>query len=184
MKCPSCGYENLPGVDQCEKCMASLSESYMQSGMKSKMRRMIMEETVWNAIDQGQKPVVLNASDTVEASLRAFQERKQSCLLVVEGEKLVGIVTYRDILLKVAGKYKDPKRVKISQIMTERPVTLKKDDKVAVAINRMSIAGIRHIPIVDDTERPVGWISIKAVLRHLSRQGLAAASGPASGAGA
>ena len=176
MKCPSCGHENQSGVDHCHNCMASLFHSYMPPGAKGKLRRMIMEETVWNAIDQGQKPIILGVSDTVEKAIRAFQEHQQSCLLIVENGKLAGIVTYRDILMKVAGKYKDFKRIKVSQIMTARPMTLKKDDTVAVAINGMSIGGFRHIPIVDVENHPIGWISIKAVLRHLSKSGLAAAS--------
>ena len=178
MKCPSCGHINYPGRDSCEKCMSSLSETYIPLTHRGRFRRMIMEETVWNAIDLGQKPIILKESELVETAVRAFQEHQQSCLLIVdETEQLVGVVTYRDILMKVANKYKDVKRVRISQIMTQRPIALNKDDTVAVAINRMSIAGIRHIPIVDDRNRPVGWISIKAVLRHLSKKGLAVASG-------
>ena len=177
MKCPSCGYINIQGVEHCEKCMVSLSESYIQPTGKGKFRRMIMEETVWNAIDQGQKPVILNLTDSIEKTIKAFQEFQQSCLLVVdESGKLAGVVTYRDILRKVAGVIKDFKKVPVSKIMTPRPITLKKDNTVAVAINRMAVAGIRHIPIVDDENHPVGWISVKAVLRHLSKKSLAAAS--------
>ncbi len=178
MKCPSCGHLNYPGADQCEKCTASLSESYIPAATRGRFRRMIMEETVWNAIDLGQKPIILKESELVETAVKAFQEHQQSCLLIVdETGQLTGVVTYRDVLMKVAFKYKDLKRVKISQIMTQRPIALNQGDTVAVAINRMSIAGIRHIPIIDDRSRPVAWISIKAVLRHLSKKGLAAASG-------
>ncbi|MBI4431062.1 MAG: CBS domain-containing protein [Candidatus Omnitrophica bacterium] len=177
MKCRSCGHLNYPGADQCEKCTASLSDAYLPPPPKGKIRKMIMEETVWNAIDQGQKPVILPETESVEKAIKAFQEYQHSCLLIVnETGELAGVVTYRDISQKVALKFKDLKRVKISQIMTQRPVTLKRDDTVAVAINRMSIAGIRHIPIVDDENKPIGWISIKAVLRHLSKKSLAATS--------
>ena len=177
MKCPSCGHLNYPGADQCDKCMASLSEAYMPVAGRGKFRKMIMEETVWNAIDLGQRPIILKESETVETAIKAFQEHQQSCLLIVDDSgTLVGIVTYRDILLKVALQYKDLKRVRIAQVMKAQPIALKKDDTVAVAINRMSVAGIRHTPIIDENNRPIGWISIKAVLRHLSKKGLAAAS--------
>ncbi len=178
MKCPSCGHLNYPGADQCEKCSASLSEIYIPPTHRGRFGRMIMEETVWKAIDLGQKPIILKESESVETAIKAFQEHQQSCLLIVdETGQLTGVVTYRDALMKVALKYKDLKRVKISQVMTQRPISLNQGDTVAVAINRMSIAGIRHIPIIDDRNRPVGWISIKAVLRHLSKKGLAAVSG-------
>jgi len=177
MRCPSCGHENFPGADQCEACSQSLIQKPAMPSSKEVLRRTIMTETVWSAINK-EKPVVLNMKDSVEKAVRAFQEHKQSCLLITDRNgKLAGIVSYRDILVKVAGRDKDFTKLTIDKIMTSRPETLREDDTVALAINKMSIGGFRHIPLVSDDGKPVGWISVKAVLRHLSAKSLTATSG-------
>ena len=104
MKCPACGYLNLPGADHCDQCMRSLMDANLPQPTKEKLQRMIMTEPVFNVIKKAD-PVVLKPSDSVKTAITTFQSVPQDCLLIVENEKLVGILTYRDILLKVAGFY-------------------------------------------------------------------------------
>ena len=88
-------------------------------------------------------------------------------VLVVESEILVGIVTERDILMKVADQVEDSSKVKIQDIMTSEPLSLQSSDMIAYAMNNMHIGGYRHIPIVDENNKPVSIISIKDVMKFI-----------------
>ena len=72
------------------------------------------------------------------------------------------------MVLKALGTKKDLKDIPVSAIMTANPESLSSDDSVAYAVNRMSIGGYRHIPILKDG-KPTGMISIRDVMRYLSK---------------
>jgi CBS domain-containing protein len=52
--------------------------------------------------------------------------------------------------------------------MTRNPVTLPADSAVAFALNRMVVEGFRHIPLVDDDNRPVAEVSMRNLIEYLS----------------
>ena len=60
------------------------------------------------------------------------------CLLVVDGDRLVGIVTYQDAILKLGRKRS---RHRVERLMTPDPVVLRHDDTTAVALNKMAVGG-------------------------------------------
>ena len=86
-------------------------------------------------------------------------------LLVCDGERLVGIFTDRDAVVKAAGRRLDSFDVR--DFMTPDPVVLRADETLAVAINKMAVGGFRHIPIVEG-DRPVGLVAARDVFRHLA----------------
>jgi CBS domain-containing protein len=94
-----------------------------------------------------------------------MHDKAIDCVLVVEGERLVGIFTDRDAVLKVAGTKTGGQP--ISSVMTHDPVVLRHDETIAVAINKMAVGGFRHIPIVEDG-RPTGVVSARDVFHHLA----------------
>ena len=83
---------------------------------------------------------------------------------MTEGDRLVGIFTDRDAVLKVAGLERQARP--IATLMTRDPVVLRHDETIAVAINKMAVGGFRHIPIVEDG-RPTGVVTARDVFRHL-----------------
>src|SRR2546430_16487635 len=89
---------------------------------------------------------------------------RSDCLLVTDSDRLVGIFTERDAVLKVAGVKLDAFDVR--DFMTRDPVVLRHDDTIAVAINKMAVGGFRHIPIVEDG-RPIGVVAARDVFRHI-----------------
>jgi CBS domain-containing protein len=74
-------------------------------------------------------------------------------------KNLVGIVTDRDLALKVVAEGLDPKQTKIEEIMTTGVQTCGPDDDVSNVLKLMEQHHIRRIPIVDDKERLVGIIA-------------------------
>ena len=105
---------------------------------------------------------------TVGEVLRKMVDERIGCVMVLDKGKLAGIFSERDALMKLntdAAKFlKRP----ISQFMTPDPVTLETNDKIAYALHKMNIGGYRHIPVID-RGRPVGMVSVRDMLRHITR---------------
>jgi CBS domain-containing protein len=72
---------------------------------------------------------------------------------------LVGIVTDRDLALKVVGEGRDPKTTKVDDVMTRKLVTCHADDNVENAMKAMAQYQLRRIPVVDENMKLVGIIS-------------------------
>jgi CBS domain-containing protein len=83
-------------------------------------------------------------------------------LPVYAHHRLVGIVTERDVIAALA-EGADPAAARVSDYMTEGPVTVAPDDDLALATRRMAELGVRHLPVVDG-HRLVGVLSIRDLL--------------------
>ena len=110
------------------------------------------------------RPVALPPSATVEDVVGTMREHRIGCVLVVDADRLLGIITERDILLKVgAGQLGLPVR----EFMTADPEVLHPDDPIVYALNKMSVGGFRHVPLVDEARRPVGIVSVKDIVDYI-----------------
>ncbi|HVF26159.1 MAG TPA: CBS domain-containing protein [Anaerolineales bacterium] len=76
-----------------------------------------------------------------------------------DGKRLVGIVTDRDLAIKVVGEGRDPKSTRVEDVMTDSLVTCRADDDVENAMRAMAQNQLRRIPVVDDSGQLVGIIS-------------------------
>lgn len=118
----------------------------------------------------GGEAVSMPADGSVGDAIRAMQERRIGSVLVVDGTRLVGIVTERDVLMKVAGKEVSALEGPVEGIMTRAPETLRAEDSLIFLMNKMHVGGFRHVPIVDEEGTPQHVISLRAVLGHLIDQ--------------
>jgi len=81
---------------------------------------------------------------------------------IIENEqtkKLVGIVTDRDLALKIVAEGRDAKSTKAEEVMTRKVVTCRGEDDVQKALDSMSEHQLRRIPVVDNDHRIVGIIA-------------------------
>jgi len=111
--------------------------------------------------------VCMSPSDSVRTAIERMNEGRVGCVLVEDDHRLVGIFTERDVLTKVVGSALDIDRTTLSQVMTVDPESLSPDDRVTFALNRMSVGGFRHIPLVDEDGRPVGVVSMRNVVDYM-----------------
>ena len=93
-----------------------------------------------------------------------MQEHRVGCVVVEDGGRLVGILTERDALLKLAGRPLEG--IAVRDVMTPDPVVLRVDDTIAVAIHKMAVGGFRHIPLVRDG-RVTAIVSARDLSHHL-----------------
>jgi CBS domain-containing protein len=108
-------------------------------------------------------PFMVSPDDSVVAAVDSMNAHRIGCVLVQKDGKLVGILTERDLLRKVI--FRDGNRAwKVEAVMTRHPATLPESASVAYALNKMSVDGYRHIPIVDDAGQAVGLVSVKDII--------------------
>ncbi len=113
-------------------------------------------------------PVTVPLDATLQEAVKKLQEKHIGCVLVVgEDGKLAGIFTERDLLTKIVGRPVDLARAQVADHMTVEPETLRADDKVAWALNKMQLGGFRHVPIVDAGGRPIGVVSVKDIVEFI-----------------
>ncbi len=111
-------------------------------------------------------PRTIDAAATAAAAVAAMREWGTGCLLVTGSGRVVGIFTERDLLTRLLapGRSLDvPMRV----CMTADPVTVSPKDSVRTAVKRMQKGGYRHLPVVDESGRPVGVLSARRVVHYL-----------------
>ncbi|TMQ32469.1 MAG: CBS domain-containing protein [Planctomycetota bacterium] len=111
-------------------------------------------------------PLRMGPTQTVAEAVRLMRQEKVGCLLVCEGEKLVGILTERDLMRRVlaAGK---PLTSALAECMTPHPVVVDRKEPVGAVIRRMEEGGYRHLPVVDEGGHVVGILSVKRIVHYL-----------------
>ena len=110
------------------------------------------------------KPLIIDLGTSLRHVLDKMQDSKSNCILTLENEKLGGILTERDILLKVTGKGYDLDLTTIDEFITPKPVSVTSDDPVAYALNKMYVGGFRNVPVVNDELYPIGIVSISDII--------------------
>lgn len=113
------------------------------------------------------KPIVLNSGRSVHEAVDLMQKKQHGCVLIVKDGKLAGILTERDVLMKAIGSGKDMTKMKVDEIMTPDPEAFEADDSVAFILNAMSVGGYRHVPIVDEHNKPIAVVSIRDIVTFL-----------------
>lgn len=101
----------------------------------------------------------VNREDTVERAAQMMKEYNVGSIPVVSENKIVGIVTDRDIVLRAAAEGENIERQQVKDIMTSNPVVGKPDMDVHEAASLMSDRQIRRLPIVDK-DNLVGMVSL------------------------
>ena len=167
IQCPSCGHQNIEGDDRCAQCLHTLHQVMIPPKKKDTIQSVMMTAPISDLVT-GKDLLMASPDDSIQKIVKIFQEQKKNCVLVYKKKKMVGILSNRDILWKVAGKHKDLSKVKVEQVMTPNPEFVKPDDPIAFAVNKMAMGGFRHVPVLNEDGTPLSIILIKDVLGHLA----------------
>ena len=119
-------------------------------------------------------PEVVNTSVLITVDLGAsardaagaMATHRVSAVLVMDGKRLKGIVTERDITWRVVAAGLSAHETRVEGIMTPEPATLGPDAPAQAAIDLMRMQGFRHLPIVDD-DRVVAMVSMRDLYEAL-----------------
>jgi CBS domain-containing protein len=106
--------------------------------------------------------VFCTPGDTVSKVAQLMKREDIGPVLIVDNEQsktLVGIVTDRDLAIKVVGEGRDPQNTRVEDVMTRKLITCHADDNVENALKAMAQYQLRRIPVVGENMKLVGIIS-------------------------
>jgi CBS domain-containing protein len=166
MICPNCGFDNLPGNDECSRCQQTLTP-LDQPAAQNRVERSLMEDPV--RVLKPNRPVTIKPHTTVREALRVMLDQNLGALLVIdESNNLLGIFSERDLLKRVAALPDPHADLYVRDFMTANPETVTLDDSLAFALHKMDGGGYRHLPVLHEG-KPSGVISVRDMLRHITR---------------
>jgi CBS domain-containing protein len=105
------------------------------------------------------EPVSLSSGQNVADAARAMRDKGIGDVLVMDDGQLKGMVTDRDIVVRVVADGRDPESTPLSEACSPDLVTVAPDDNADTAMQRMRERSVRRVPVVKDG-RPVGVLSI------------------------
>lgn len=116
-----------------------------------------------NEVMDRRKFVCASGDITVGLAARLMARKHVGAMVVVDNERLAGIFTERDVLLRVVAARRDPEATRVRDVMTARPETVGPHDSYGEALVAMREGGFRHLPVVvEDT--PIGIVSARSAL--------------------
>jgi len=110
----------------------------------------------------------VDPSTTVGEAISLMARNRIGSALIMEGGRLIGIFTERDVMTRVVRRQLDPERTRLADVMTPDPEVLAPQDRICYAINRMHSAGYRSVPLVDADRRPMGIVTVIDVVKWLA----------------
>ncbi|MEJ2206873.1 MAG: CBS domain-containing protein [Gemmatimonadota bacterium] len=110
--------------------------------------------------------VSVGSAATVRAAAMAMATANVGCTAILEENRLVGILTERDLVQRVLVKELNIDQTHVSEIMTRKVVVGKADDQIGKAAQLMRKHHIRHLPVIDKRGALLGVLSIRDLLRE------------------
>jgi CBS domain-containing protein len=101
---------------------------------------------------------------------RLMSEKNVGSVVIVEKQAPVGIITDRDIIIRVIGKGKDPKKLTVREVMTKSPIVIEGDKGLFEAMRKFEGGNFRRLPVVDERGRLTGILTTDDMLRLLARE--------------
>jgi CBS domain-containing protein len=99
----------------------------------------------------------------VSKAAKLMAAKNVGAIMVVEGDRLVGIFTERDVVFRVVAPGLDPQTTPLAEVMTRAPLTVDPDKAFGYALVLMQENGFRHLPVIQDGE-PVGIVSSRTAM--------------------
>jgi CBS domain-containing protein len=118
---------------------------------------------------KGTDVLKIDASATVFDAIKKIVDKNVGSILVTEGDEVVGIMTERDYLRKIAVLGRTSHETLVSEIMTAPLVYVTPETTIEESMAIMTDRRIRHLPVVED-EDVVGIISIGDLVKFQSRE--------------
>lgn len=108
-----------------------------------------------------QKPVVkISSENSISEACRRLKESNVGCLIVENNGKLCGILTDRDIALKVTGEQREPGTTRVEEVMTPDPVRISVNKDLQHLTSLMHAFHVRRVPVVDGYDTTLGIITL------------------------
>ena len=134
-----------------------------------RIRSALCETPIAN-LDMHTRLITAEPQDNLRQALEKIKQVHGGAVVVVEPgtQRLVGIMTERDLLNKFIGRGLNPSNEYIRDYMTPNPEYLTKNDKIAYALHKMSVLGFRNIPVADIDRNVIGLITVNHIIDYIA----------------
>jgi CBS domain-containing protein len=123
--------------------------------------------TIGAVLNQKSREIYSVSPDaTVFEAVKLMDAKNVGALLVMEGEKLVGIISERDYTRKIMLRGKRSRETEVAEIMSTDVTVTHPREPVATCLRLMTDKHVRHLPVLDG-EKVVGVISIGDLVKHV-----------------
>lgn len=135
--------------------------------VRRKGRGIVMNEPVTRILDQKTEPVeAISPRASIREAIARMNDRHIGSVLIMDGDRLVGIFTERDVLTRVVPNHIDADSIPVGEVMTRQPITIGPTTTVEEAMMVVSDTRRRHLPVVQ-AGRVLGVISIGDLTRFV-----------------
>jgi CBS domain-containing protein len=118
--------------------------------------------TVGNIV-KGREVYTVQRSQTVLEAVRFMVEKSVGAVAVLNGDRVVGIFSERDLMKRVVAKGLDPKQIRVEEVMTRNIVAANPEESYESCLAKMQAHGIRHL-VIASGDRLVGVISLRDLM--------------------
>lgn len=112
----------------------------------------------------------ITADETIEQAAAKMKEFSVGDMPVVVGGEAVGMLTDRDIAIRIAANGLDPQKTHVTDAMTEGLISCKEDDDIEMAARLMADKQIRRLPVVEDGGKLSGIVSLADLAGSLDQE--------------
>jgi len=113
-----------------------------------------------------ESPRTVSSDVTVVEAARVMRDDDFGLVPVVDGDRLVGTVTDRDIAIRVVAEERDPSSTTVREIASADLVTIDPEQELGEALRLMAQHQVRRLPVVEEDGRLVGIVAQADVARH------------------
>ena len=104
-------------------------------------------------------PCSIDADKSVAYAAKMMRDEDVGIAPIVEGDRLVGVLTDRDVAVRVVAEGLDPEKVKVSEVASRDVVTLDPQQDLDEALRLMARHQVRRLPVVEEDGRLVGVVA-------------------------
>jgi CBS domain-containing protein len=113
-----------------------------------------------------QNPARVSTGSTIADAARLMRDKDTGIAPVTDGDRLVGVITDRDIAIQVVAEGKDPNSTKVDEVASQNLVTIDPQQDLDEALRLMAQHQVRRLPVVEEDGRLVGILAQADVARH------------------
>jgi CBS domain-containing protein len=111
-------------------------------------------------------PCTIDAGKSVAYAAKMMKDEDVGLAPIVEGDKLVGMLTDRDIAIRVVAEGKNPEQVTVEEVASKQVVTIDPQQDLAEALRIMAKHQVRRLPVVEEDGRLVGVVAQADIARE------------------
>jgi CBS domain-containing protein len=112
------------------------------------------------------RPRTVKAGDSIVEAAKLMKGEDSGIAPIVDGDRLVGVLTDRDIAIRVVAEGRDPRETKVEEIASQNLVTIDPQQDLDEALRLMAQHQVRRLPVVEEDGKLVGIVSQADVARR------------------